>query len=103
MCCTSSLCTVFKIVENSDVVNTIQEEIQNMYYVDSPKCPSKMSESLKIMKHSKQGVSKSAIFLGEFPSIKGYYGNTETDTNRNDTTAYIEPTKQEIHTGCGYS
>lgn len=83
--------TVFLIPPHEDVCNNIKEELESIYNVPIPKLPGKISEASKEIKAALGDISKNCKFLGEYPSVFGYY--SEQISNNNPESPYIEMQK----------
>jgi hypothetical protein len=70
----------------------IEKEIHEVYNKESLKRPSRISCAAKRLKSSLSEVSKNAVFLGEFPSVKGIVHENENALGDKNTTPYISHT-----------
>lgn len=86
---TSTSCTLFKVLSNEEVINTILRELTEIYFCDTLKRPTRSSAAAKQIKQYMQEISRTGcVFLGEFPTVQGKLDHDETT---NGTSAHIDP------------
>ena len=69
---TEESCTVFKVLPNDSLCQNILDEIHTVYFKDSSTRPKTVTPAAKELKKLLSHNAERCIFLGEFPSVKGF-------------------------------
>ena len=69
---TEESCTVFKVLPNEPLCQNILDEIHTVYFKESKTRPKTITPAVKELKHVMSDTSARCMFLGEFPSVKGF-------------------------------
>ena len=91
VCWSPKSTTVFELKNDQNVWDQIIAETNNTLYTGNPRSPTRRSAESKRLSEEMTKFVVAAVFLGEFPSVKGYNsGRPATDDS-----PYLKPKKKE--------
>ncbi|XP_053406396.1 uncharacterized protein LOC128559213 [Mercenaria mercenaria] len=91
---TPKSCSLFKLLPDEKICDSVLEEIHQVYMKDNPKWPTRISEQARQIKKDLTKASEITIFLGEFPSVQGRFQDNPQDSD--NTSPYVIPNTKEI-------
>ena len=80
--------TFLQVPRNEELCLEIDKEVEDVYFVENPKRPVRVSENGKKLKDALAKHTDECIFLGEFPSVMGTLGPTSYSENTDTTSVY---------------
>lgn len=88
--------TVFKMKPNQHLVESVIEEVQNVYYGDYPSVPTKLSDKARLLKQLVVDEAEKAEFLGEFVSVTAHC-SVRSQSLADEDSVYYHQQGNEVH------